>query len=494
MVKQKIMVDKKIWEKITHSGKHHAILFIDTVFKGYQAGIIGDFFQIKFNPTHYRQFDGARWWLKREIDAYLSALENKERNNPGFLLKKAEEYEKLNLDFLDWGKSYKGYDFSKDDNVRLMEIFNEFCRQLSKINALVYTAIMLDKFYTDKITQIIIKYESDFEKQKEYLNAIFSIDWGLEAHFERESLLDIAEMIKKSKSLTPEVKTLVDEHVKRFAHLSLVAFYGKPNDEKCVIAAAKNIAKKDIEHEKQELQRQRYNSKKVKEIIDMFHLNEDDVVKIKTLRKWTFIANNDDHYVMGAIYALRGLWTEIAKRFKISFDQFVEMRIEEIEVGLRKWPIDEKFKKDLIERQEASALVWEGNETVLIIGRELEEYRKKERVMEERFKDIKEVKGLPASPGKAVGKVQIIKDIRDIKKVKKGSILIAIYTYPAIVVAMEKANAIVTDQGGLLSHAAIVSRELHKPCVVGTIISTKVFKDGDLVEVDADKGIVRRIR
>jgi len=58
---------------------------------------------------------------------------------------------------------------------------------------------------------------------------------------------------------------------------------------------------------------------------------------------------------------------------------------------------------------------------------------------------------------------------------------------------MQIAKAIVTDEGGLSCHAAIVARELGVPCIVGTKIATKVFKDGDLVEVDADKGIVRKI-
>ena len=66
-------------------------------------------------------------------------------------------------------------------------------------------------------------------------------------------------------------------------------------------------------------------------------------------------------------------------------------------------------------------------------------------------------------------------------------------TRPELVPAMKKAAAIVTDEGGLTSHAAIVSRELGIPCVVGTKISTKIFKDGDLVEVNANHGSVRKI-
>jgi pyruvate,water dikinase len=59
---------------------------------------------------------------------------------------------------------------------------------------------------------------------------------------------------------------------------------------------------------------------------------------------------------------------------------------------------------------------------------------------------------------------------------------------------MQKASAFVTDEGGLMCHAAIVSREMNKPCIVGTKSATRLIKDGDMIEVDADKGIVRVIK
>ena len=70
-------------------------------------------------------------------------------------------------------------------------------------------------------------------------------------------------------------------------------------------------------------------------------------------------------------------------------------------------------------------------------------------------------------------------------------VLVTTMTNPAYVPIMEKSIAIITDEGGLLCHAAIVSRELNKPCIIGTKIATQVFKDGDLVEVDAESGVVK---
>ncbi len=100
------------------------------------------------------------------------------------------------------------------------------------------------------------------------------------------------------------------------------------------------------------------------------------------------------------------------------------------------------------------------------------------------------VKGLPASPGIGVGKAVVVKDISHLDRVKKGDVLITKMTTPDFVPAMKKAVAIVTDEGGMTSHAAIVSRELGIPCIVGTEKATSLIKDGELITVDATHGIV----
>jgi len=74
-----------------------------------------------------------------------------------------------------------------------------------------------------------------------------------------------------------------------------------------------------------------------------------------------------------------------------------------------------------------------------------------------------------------------------------GDILVSKMTDPEIVAAMKKAGAIITDSGGITCHAAIVSRELGIPCVISTKFATKLFEDGDRVEVDADKGIIKKL-
>ena len=100
------------------------------------------------------------------------------------------------------------------------------------------------------------------------------------------------------------------------------------------------------------------------------------------------------------------------------------------------------------------------------------------------------LKGLSASPGIATGKVKLIKEIHELSKVLPGDILVTEMTTPDMVPAMTIASAIVTDTGGMTCHAAIVSRELGIPCIVGTEKATQLLKDGDIITIDGKLGVV----
>ncbi|ACV24606.1 phosphoenolpyruvate synthase [Methanocaldococcus fervens] len=120
----------------------------------------------------------------------------------------------------------------------------------------------------------------------------------------------------------------------------------------------------------------------------------------------------------------------------------------------------------------------------------LKKGKKEKKAKEEEIEAKILLKGIGASPGIASGTVKVIMDISEIDKVEEGDILVTKMTTPDMVPAMKKAAAIVTDEGGLTCHAAIVSRELGTPCVVGTKKATEILKDGMVVTVDGEKGIV----
>lgn len=110
--------------------------------------------------------------------------------------------------------------------------------------------------------------------------------------------------------------------------------------------------------------------------------------------------------------------------------------------------------------------------------------------LDSKYQDQKILTGAPASPGLVSGPVKLVLDIKHLDKVKTGDIMVTDMTTPDFVPAMKRAAGIITNRGGLTSHAAIVSRELGVPCVVGTTTATKVLKDGMIVTVNAVTGEV----
>lgn len=118
------------------------------------------------------------------------------------------------------------------------------------------------------------------------------------------------------------------------------------------------------------------------------------------------------------------------------------------------------------------------------------EYGLKEEVVEQ----TSEIKGSIAYPGLVKGKAILIKNKEMFNKFKEGDIVITSMTNPDYLPILRNALAFVTDEGGITCHAAIAARELKKPCIIGTKIATKVLKDGDVIEVDANKGVVRKLR
>jgi len=116
--------------------------------------------------------------------------------------------------------------------------------------------------------------------------------------------------------------------------------------------------------------------------------------------------------------------------------------------------------------------------------------------LEKRSEGVKELKGeviltgLAASPGIAAGKIKIISEMKDLQKIQTGDILVTEMTNPDMVVAMQKSAAIVTDEGGMTAHAAIVSREMGIPAIVGTQEATTKLKEGEIITVDGYTGKV----
>ncbi|OIP86409.1 hypothetical protein AUK04_00620 [Candidatus Roizmanbacteria bacterium CG2_30_33_16] len=185
-----------------------------------------------------------------------------------------------------------------------------------------------------------------------------------------------------------------------------------------------------------------------------------------------------------AHYNVNNLFNEIAKRFNFSINELVYLTGDEI-ISLIKERSRIK-KKQIDERINNYALILENNKFLLLSGKQI-----KKTITNKVL--INQVKGTIANRGRASGKAKLVFDIEDIPKVDRGDIIISPMTRPDLVPALMKSAGIITDFGGILCHAAIISREFGIPCIVGTEIATKVFQDGDLIEINAYEGLVRKI-
>lgn len=180
---------------------------------------------------------------------------------------------------------------------------------------------------------------------------------------------------------------------------------------------------------------------------------------------------------------------EIAKRFGYEIDELKYAVAPEIP-NIIKSQIPKR--ETLQYRRDNVAFVCTRDGYFAETGTKVEEVRHL-MMRDNKLDEIQDIRGLSASLGRAIGTARIIKSVTEVDNVKEGDILVAVMTRPDYVSAMKKAAAIVTDEGGITSHAAIVSRELGIPCIIGTKIATQVFKDGDKLEVNANHGWVRKI-
>lgn len=206
-----------------------------------------------------------------------------------------------------------------------------------------------------------------------------------------------------------------------------------------------------------------------------------DIIFLKAYRK--------DGVFFG-MYALDKLLREIGGRLNLSIKQTRMIAYWEMPAALRR----NYFSADVLNtRREFSVYYQKGKRGIIHIGAKAKKFLAGLNIEKEVIKKTDLISGTVACPGKAKGRVKIVNLPEDMGKMNKGDIMVAHTTFPSLVPAMKKAAAFITDQGGVTSHAAIVAREMHKPCVIATKIATKALKDGDLVEVDADKGIVKII-
>ncbi len=229
-------------------------------------------------------------------------------------------------------------------------------------------------------------------------------------------------------------------------------------------------------------------------LMNALRLNEEERYLLHIAKEVGYLKAYRAHLMFLTFYTLDMLYRALSRKHHVPFEHVRLMLHDELLDFLQnsRMPnasvlegrrvltiarIDENGKRQILTNKDAEAF----------IARELPERGKK-------LDNVTELKGNVASPGLARGTVKIVRNVDDEDKVQQGDILVAGQTIPQLLPAMKRAAAFVTDIGGITSHAAIVAREMHKPCVIGTKIATRALDDGDEVEVDANNGVVKVLK
>lgn len=367
---------------------------------------------------------------------------------------------------------------------------NELCVELQKKWSVGITHVLFDFDYThitDKLIAILQKRTKDVQQTLSILTTPEE-----ETTVKKEERIFLQLIEKAQKEGEEEIKELLKKHYETYKWIrhgwdgpdASFSYF----EEKLKTALKNNINARQqldfIEKNKKEIQKQR------EKLETELQLTEEEKRLFWIGRSIVYLKGYRKEQIFHVLSLVEPFMEEIGKRIQLSLAEVRFLTQEEITEGILK-------KKDFTEiaqkRKEHCVYFMDNGMIKILVDNEAREFVKN--VKQTKVDpNIKELRGMCAQQGEAKGIVKHVATPEDMVKFNKGDILVSAATNPMIVPAMERAAAIITDEGGLTCHASIVSRELGVPCIIGTKIATKVLKEGEYVYVNATKGIIKKLQ
>jgi phosphoenolpyruvate synthase/pyruvate phosphate dikinase len=309
---------------------------------------------------------------------------------------------------------------------------------------------------------------------------------------ERLAVLEQAIKIGRQKQTLAEAGKIL---ARDFGWLPIFC-YGEPWPATHYLDEVKKLAKKDVSALEKECQKLKDHSfrrnRDITEISKKYKIGKRDLQIFIDFGLATDTRNEAEYFVSFGGYFLMPLYKEIAKKLFISVKQLRDFTEEEVSDAL----LGKVTAESILAKKSKYSGFGYDKKMQKRIDFAPAEAEKLFKYIESYVKPIQggdENRGTCASPGVAKGKIRIVPYPKDNHKVKQGDILVTYATTTDYLPAMKRAAAIITEVGGLTCHAAVVSREFGIPCIVALKNAMKNFKDGQMVEVDANKGIVKKV-
>ncbi len=388
---------------------------------------------------------------------------------------------------------------SKTDNLNdkeLVDIYSKLISKCKDIMPFMFSLNIFNEFLTDKFEFLLTEFfnKNNLDKNK-YFDYKTILTYPYKKIFVLEEIVElfkIAVFIKDNKIDINNkiVDKKLEGHAKKFGWINIGHIENLPYDKNYFKSKVKQLIKTDVAKEynsilKEDQKFKKDQKKLMKEIESNKELHEiSEAVQI-----FGFLKSFRMDALIIALFNCWNVTEEIAKRLNIDVMDFKYLSSHEIKESFFN---SLKYKQLIKDRQKKNCSIIINNERYEISGNNCDTILKHIKQEEQKVKNM--FKGSIAFPGKIKGVCKVLYKTEDMSKIEKGDILVISMTDPDYIQAMEKAVAFITDQGGILCHAAIIAREMKKPCVIGTKIATQVLKDGDLVEVDADQGIIKILK
>lgn len=412
------------------------------------------------------------YFLKKEKDEFDTHIFNNYFNNNNFLKNSNKTILKKALIIESYFNNFKNITISTLNNQELLKLFKKTIKILDAGSAAIWIGFLLDKVIEKKLVNIL-------EKNKLAIKSTIKIIGGIEKpnHIIQEQL-DLMKIVLSKKKYQGNK---LQKHYNKYKYIPCYGLDVEPYSLLYFSNRLKKITKKQAQEIIAKIKTDfKNNRKKYNYFIKNQKLPLKDQLFIEYLHEFIFFKDYRSHFRSLSMFYHGQLLREIARRYNIESKEIFLLLRQEI-ITIFNDPI--KIKNIIAQRK---------NQKLVYIFRSGQEIiTNQDKIIKSNIKGKKIIKGQPASPGLTSGIVKVVLNPNSIDKVKKGDILVATMTRPDYIVAMKNASAIITDEGGLLCHAAIISREMKKPCIIGTKNATQILKDGDKVEVDANKGIIK---
>jgi phosphohistidine swiveling domain-containing protein len=282
----------------------------------------------------------------------------------------------------------------------------------------------------------------------------------------------------------------LQQHWSKYKHLALHNIDDEYFDITYYRGRAKDIADPaEYEHQKEILETADREIKEANDMLRSAPISDELRKRIEFIRWFMYLRTESIDHMMLVASVYKPIFELLASNFGIPIDAVLHMTYKEIIDSLRGGML--VVAKDIVlDRTQNGYAYFIGPEhSALVVGAEVEKLEKLCRPQAEQA-CVKELRGQIAFKGKVRGPARVILDRRKSSELKEGEILVTTMTSPDFVPAMKISAGIITNEGGVLCHAAIMSRELRKPCIIGTKIATDVIKTGQMVTIDAVNGIV----